>query len=91
MIHKVKDLSPDQRLAIEALIGRTVAEQEDISIRVLPETTQAADERRREVIEALQAHFLQIDKQRRDVTPLEADDIINEALRSTRPSYQPIR
>jgi hypothetical protein len=35
MIHKAKDLSPDQRMAIESLLGRSVAEDEAISIRTL--------------------------------------------------------
>jgi hypothetical protein len=35
MIHKAKDLSPDQKMAIESLLGRSVAEEEAISIRTL--------------------------------------------------------
>ena len=35
MIHKVKDLSPDQKTAIENLLGRSVAEDEAISIRAM--------------------------------------------------------
>jgi hypothetical protein len=35
MIHKAKDLSPDQKTAIERLLGRSVAENEAISIRTL--------------------------------------------------------
>jgi hypothetical protein len=35
MIHKAKDLSPDQKMAIESLLGRSVAEDEAISIRTL--------------------------------------------------------
>jgi len=35
MIHKAKDLSPDQKMAIESLLGRSVAEDEAISIRAL--------------------------------------------------------
>jgi hypothetical protein len=30
MIHKIKDLSPDQRLAIESLLGRSIREDEKI-------------------------------------------------------------
>jgi hypothetical protein len=33
MIHSVKDLSPDQKLAIENLLGRTIAENEHIRIQ----------------------------------------------------------
>lgn len=33
MIRKGKDLSPDQKAAIEGLLGRAVSENEEISIR----------------------------------------------------------
>jgi len=32
MIHKAKNLSPDQRLAIESLLGRSIDENEEIII-----------------------------------------------------------
>jgi len=35
MVHKAKDLAPEQRLAIETLLGRPVAENETISIRAM--------------------------------------------------------
>jgi hypothetical protein len=35
MIHKAKDLSPEQKTAIESLLGRSVAEDEAISIRAI--------------------------------------------------------
>ena len=35
MIHKAKDLSPDQKAAIESLLGRVIAENEEISIRAI--------------------------------------------------------
>ena len=36
MIHSVKDLSPDQKLAIESLLGHTISEGERISVRTVP-------------------------------------------------------
>jgi len=33
MTRKAKDLSPDQKLAIESLLGRSIAENEEITIR----------------------------------------------------------
>jgi hypothetical protein len=33
MTRKAKDLSPDQKLAIESLLGRAIAENEEITIR----------------------------------------------------------
>ncbi len=91
MIHKAKDLSPEQRLAVEGLLGRAIAEQEDVSVRALPEAPQLSPERRREIIAGLEAHFAQVDAQRQTVSPQEADEIINEALRSARPNYRPVR
>jgi hypothetical protein len=35
MIHKAKDLSPEQKTAIEGLLGRTIADDETIIIRAL--------------------------------------------------------
>lgn len=36
MIHSVKDLSPDQRLAIESLLGRSISEGGQVSVRTVP-------------------------------------------------------
>jgi len=36
MIHNVKDLSIDQRLAIESLLGRRISEGEQVSVRTVP-------------------------------------------------------
>jgi hypothetical protein len=36
MIHSVKDLSPDQKLVIESLLGRPISEGEQVSVRSVP-------------------------------------------------------
>ena len=36
MIHKAKDLSQEQKSAIESLLGRAIAENEAISVRTVP-------------------------------------------------------
>jgi len=36
MIHSVKDLSPDQKLAIESLLGRPISEGAQVSVRTVP-------------------------------------------------------
>jgi hypothetical protein len=35
MIHSAKDLSPNQKIAIESLLGRAVTEDEAISVRAI--------------------------------------------------------
>lgn len=43
MIHSAKDLSPDQKLTMESLLGRPVSEQKQISIRTVPVTPAPLD------------------------------------------------
>ena len=90
MIHNAKDLSPDQKTVIEGLLGRRVLESEEISVRAV-QPPPLSDERRAEIVRDLKAYFAEVDAQRRPASPEEADAIIDEALRSTRPNYRPIR
>jgi hypothetical protein len=90
MIHNAKDLSVDQKTVIEGLVGRRVLEGEEISIRAI-QAPPLSDERRAEVLRDLQTYFAQVDAQRQPASAEEADAIIDEALRSTRPNYRPIR
>jgi hypothetical protein len=73
------------------LLGRAIAEQEEVSVRALPLVLPVMPERRREIVNSLREHFAQVDAQRLPATPEEADEILNEALRSTRPNYRPVR
>ena len=43
MTHKVKDLSPDQKTAIESLLGRSISENEEISIRTTASPSSAPE------------------------------------------------
>ena len=91
MLHHVKDLSPEQRRAIESLLGKRLSESDDISIRPLHAEPAAAPERRRELLAGLEAYFAQIDNQRAPVSDQDAADVMNEALRSVRPGYRPVK
>ena len=90
MIHQAKDLSPDQLSTLEALLGKAVSQQDQISVRVLPVTPAVSMERRREVIAAMEEYFARIDARPVTHSEEETDAIINEALRSTRPNYVPV-
>jgi hypothetical protein len=91
MIHKVKDLSPDEKIALERLVGRSISDREDISIRLLQPSASVSPERRLEILDLLKAYFTEVDTQRKPVSGEQADEIIDEAIRSARPSYRPQR
>jgi L-lactate utilization protein LutC len=88
MIHKAKDLSPDQKAAIESLLGRQVLEQEAVSVRAF-EPPALSDQRRQEIVDGLKHYFAEVDASRKPASAEEADEAITEAIRSTRPHYAP--
>ena len=88
MIHKAKDLSPDQKQLVESLVGRRVLEDEAISVCAFEPPT-LSDDRRQEIANELRKYFAEVDANRQPASPEEADEIITEAIRSTRPGYRP--
>jgi len=91
MIRSARELSPDQKQAIEGLLGRRISDEEEISVRALEAQKAVTPERRAEILAALRDHFATVDARRHPVSAEEADEIINEALRSTRPGFRPAR
>jgi len=88
MIHKAKDLSPDEKLLIEHLLGRRVLEDEAISVRAF-EPPALSEERRLEIARQLQQYFSELDASRKAGSPDQADEVITEAVRSVRRGYCP--
>jgi hypothetical protein len=90
MIHKARDLSPEEKNALERLVGRVISNEEEISIRVLQHPVTISAQRRCEIVDALKRYFVTVDAQRKPVSREDADRMIDEALRSTRPHYRSI-
>lgn len=90
MIRNAKDLSPDQKAAIESLIGRRILENESVSIRAF-EPARVSESRRHEIADELRRLFAEADADRKPVSNEEAEEIITEAMRTTRPHYHPHR
>jgi len=88
MIHDVKDLSPDQKLAVESLLGRPVSEQETVSVQAF-QPPAISVQRRQEIAEALRRYFAEVDAKRQPVSGDAAGGIIDEAMRESRPGYRP--
>jgi hypothetical protein len=47
MIRHAKDLSPDQKQAVESLLGQKLSEQDNVSVRRLPPSAPLSPEHRR--------------------------------------------
>jgi hypothetical protein len=88
MIRYAKDLSPDQKMAVESLLGRAISDQETISVQAF-QPPALSEERRREIADALRLYFAEADEKRQTVSNEEAEATIGEALRSSRPGYRP--
>lgn len=94
MLHHVKDLSADQRHTVENLLGHRVADDESVSIKSIRPATilppQLSPGERDEALEKLRHYFDKVDAQRQLVSAAEEEEVMNEALRTTRPNYRPV-
>lgn len=88
MICNAADLSPEQKAAIEQLLGRRVHDGEAVSVRTFQPAT-ISHEQRLEIANELRTYFSEVDAVRKPVSDAEAEDVINEAMRSVRPNYRP--
>jgi hypothetical protein len=77
MIRDVKDLSPDQKMAVESLLGRPVLERETVSVQAF-QPPAISDQRRQEIVGALRQYFAGADAKRQPVSDREAGDIVNQ-------------
>jgi hypothetical protein len=85
MVHHVKDLSPNQRVAIEGLLGRTLRDEESLTIRParILKDAPTGDERAR-AFRRYQDHLDLLADRVKDVPEAEIDAAIDEALHAVR-------
>jgi hypothetical protein len=87
MIHRVSELSPEQRAAAELLVGRPLDEKESIAVQAF-ELAPVSEQRRREVSAELRRLFDEVDLNLPPASEAEAEEIFTEAMRSSRPGYR---
>jgi hypothetical protein len=63
----------------------------DFIQRLKPGIAKTASEKQRARSQELREHFAKIDAKSTDVSDDERDEIIDEAIRSVRPNYRPIK
>ena len=86
MVHQVKDLSADQRLAIESLVGRPLRDDESLTIRpshILKEAP--TGEERERLFRQYQDHLDELARRVTNVSEDEIEAAIDEAVRRVRP------
>ena len=85
MVHNVKDLSGDQRLAIESLLGRALHDEESLTIRparVLKDAPSGAERTR--LFRQYLDHLDSLAERVSDVSEAEIDAAADEALEHVR-------
>jgi hypothetical protein len=88
LIHKARELKPQTRAAVEAELGRSLRDDEDVSIMALATHEAPEGEARRQAGEKLETYFKKIDKKTANVTEAEAEAALQEALKKARPGYR---
>jgi hypothetical protein len=88
LIHKVKEMKPEMRAALEAELGRSLKDDEEVSIMAFEPRPAPVGEARRQVARRLQEHFNRVDQKTEDIPDKEIEATLNEAIRNVRPSYR---
>jgi len=86
LTHRASELRPETRAAVEAEFGHPLQDNDEVSVRTVPESQIEA--RRREGVRGLQEHFARMDERTKDIPEDEVEEILIEAIRSVRPGYR---
>jgi hypothetical protein len=90
-LYNTRKLSPATKGALESLIGRALHDNETVSVRTYQAHEAPSGEVREAALDGLKQLFAQTDKQLEDVPKEDQEEAIEEALRSVRPTYRPVK
>ena len=90
-LHSARRLPPLVRSALEQLLGRTLGDDEAISVRAYQPHEAPSLEQQRAIADEMRRHFAKIDEKCKDLSESEQEEILDEAIRSVRPGYRPTR
>lgn len=79
---------PTRRQPLKACLDAACLEDEAISVRAI-EAPALSDQRQQELAEELRRYFAEVDSRRKPGSAEEAEEILTEAIRSSRPGYRP--
>jgi hypothetical protein len=84
-INWARDLAAPVKAAIESLLGRPLQDDEQVSVRAYRRHEAPRGEARREAARRLEEHLDRMARKVRDVSPVEMEAAIDEALEQVRP------
>jgi len=88
LIHKAWELKPQTRAAVEAELGRSLMDDEDVSIMAFSAHDAPTGEARSQTAQKLESYFERIDGQAALVSDEAAEAGLQEALKKVRPGYR---
>ena len=88
LIHRASELRTETRAALEAELGRSLQDDEEVSIMTFVPHAAPTGEARLEAGRSLQDHFNRIDQKRTSASPEETEAALDEAIRNVRPGYR---
>ena len=88
LIHKASELRAETRVVLEAELGRSLQDDEEVSIMAFSPHAAPTGEARTEAAHKLQDHFKRIDQKLQGVAEAEVKEALDEALRNARPGYR---
>ena len=88
LIHKARELKPQTRAAVEAELGRSLKDDEEVRIMAFATHEAPTGEVRSRAGEKLETYFKKIDKQTAKLTGEETEEALQEALKKVRPGYR---
>lgn len=95
MVYRVSELSDEQRRTVEGLLGRPVTENERVSVRAVADSGGGSEalsaQQRRELLDRVRKYFAEVDARREAVSESDEEDALDEAIRSVRPQFRPVR
>jgi hypothetical protein len=90
-LRSARELTPPVRSALEQLLGRPLKDNEAVSVRAYQPHEGPTPDEQKIIAGELLRYFAIIDEKTEDIPESEQDEILDEAIRSVRPGYKPIR
>jgi hypothetical protein len=88
LIHRASELRTETRAALEAELGRSLQDDEEVSIMTFVPHAAPTGEARVDAGRNLQDHFNRIDQKLKGASPKETEEALDEAIRNVRPGYR---